>query len=139
MNDKKCHKCKSNVAVLKLKLGVNDYICVPCTYDITKFGGRLIIPFTKLELDKIRNGKKWTSLLSLKYDKYPFEKIDKVYITDNTLSFDKGIVLKNLGCNNIYISEGFKTFAELITALKKKGFKLPQEFYLYDLRKPISE
>lgn len=148
----KCYKCGGEIAVFKLKLGVNDYICAPCTYDITKLGGKLIMPFTKSELEKIRNGKKWTSLRSLKYDKYPFEKI-RVLIW-HLPKHDWGgkqfrkpsnfISIRNLETESneaitidAYTSEGFNSREELCIALKKMRYKLPKEMLLYDLRKPL--
>jgi len=152
-----CYKCLGKIAVISKKYlneiefskdgygyFFNDY-CLPCIhkFDPNKKIAKQIMPFTKLELEKIRKEIKWTSLRSLKYDQYPFEKI-KIMIYMRYKSIDGGFErTKNVHIypcsttNKVIKSEGFKTFDELITALKKKGFKFPQEFILYDLRKPI--
>ena len=137
MNNKKCFKCKGEVALAQAKgiEGINErWRCLPCLYNISITVGKSIMPFTKLELDKIRDGTKWTSLRSLKYNKYPFEKI-KVYVSEGGIrEINKGLLYCEI-TYDIVKSGSFNNFTELITALEKKGFKLPQEFWLYDLRK----
>lgn len=130
----KCYKCGGKVALINTVINLKEsWYCLPYIYEINRDYGKRIMPFTKLELDKIREGKKTTSLRSAipKYSKYPFE-LTRVYITEEFIIDDCGKIT-----DEVVESEGFETFDELITALKKKGHRLPKEFWLYDLNKPI--
>ena len=134
----KCYKCKSEIGLIGLMQTEPQWLCIVCAYKISRNYGKAIMPFTITELQKIRTGKKWTHLCSLKYDKYPFGKI-KVHISNNGTITGGDYNLENWLelVIDISISECYKTKKELITAYKKKGFKFPQEMWLYDLRKPI--
>jgi len=132
----KCYKCDREIAVVEFHGEPSSYKCLCCLYEEDRNFAKQIMPFTKLELEKIRNSKKWTSLRSLKYDKYPFEK-KKVYVAKYGIrEFNNDLLYCHI-TDDVVKSEGFITLSELITALKKKGFKLLQGFWLYDLRKPI--
>ncbi len=96
---------------------------------------------TSEHLKWITKGRKWTALRSLKYDKFPFEK-EKVCV--NKFGFrearrrdvNEPLLNWQMTYKNVK-SEGYETFEELETAIKKMRHKLPKYFWLYDLRKPI--
>ena len=130
----KCNKCKSKIAVVKW--GIAN-ICLPCIYnDVSRKAVKLNMPFTKHHLQQIRDGKKWTTLRSLKYNKYPFERI-RIWVSELGIYNFPDDITDNI-TNEVVISEGYKTFEELITAIKKMRHKLPKSFLLYNLRKPIN-
>ena len=131
----KCYKCNGKIALVMANMFSSKIKphCLPCIYFGNREAGKQIMPFLSSELEKIRDGTKWTSLRSavLKYETYPFE-LSRVYVR-------KGFIINDCGkiTDEVVRSEGFNTFDELITSLTKKGFLLPQEFWLFDLRKPI--
>ena len=133
----KCYKCNNDIALMKSEnifdfTKIEKWICIPCLYKIKEHVihfKELVMPFTK------------AALKSLRYDKYPFEK-ELVYITSNCAYYydpeheDKENLTRHI---SLYLAnmEGYETYKELIIALKKMRHKLPKEFWLYDLRKPI--
>lgn len=137
-----CHKCKSKVAVINKELLNNNRsygqiymadVCLPCIYKEYNIG-RNIMPMTAEHLKWIAEGRKCTTLRSLKYDKFPFEKV-RIFITKNYIINLKGVKYVT---KEVVKSEGYKTFEELSKAIKKRRFKLPQEFWLYFLENPLT-
>ncbi len=151
-----CYKCNSKIAVVKW--GVAEILfCLPCLYaDAGQKAGKNIMPMTAEHLKWIAEGKKETTLRSLKYDKFPFEKV-KVYIEEDNIHivelingtkyyewFNKDDIVQSEGYSSFEftgngLEKKFTTFRALITALKKMRHKLPKEFWLYNLRKPLGD
>jgi hypothetical protein len=68
----------------------------------------------------IKEGKKWLTLRSLKYDKYPYKK-SKIRVPEALT-------------DEIVQGEGYQTKEELLKALKSMRHRFPKEMWLYDLR-----
>ena len=81
------------------------------------------IPMKQKHLDLIYDLKKTTTLRSLKYDKYHFEK--RIINVPDDLT------------DEIVESEGYETKEELIKELKRLRHRLPKKMFLYFLNKPI--
>ena len=91
-----------------------------------------MLNYKKQHLKWIYEGRKWTILMKLTYKEYPFKR-EKIFI-DETGVYDSLLYCLT---DTVVKSEGYETFDKFITILKKMRYKLPQEFWLYDLRKPI--
>jgi len=161
-----CPKCGDKIALvsseythyhkIKNKFIIEDkifYHCLPCIYQIDLSIGKSIMPFTKAELQKIKEGKKWTSIRKINTDiikngihhpKFPFENHTIVIYQEHIFRNVCGIKCETM-TEEVIKSEGFNTFEELIDdyswidGFRKLRFKniLGYEFRLYDLRQPI--
>ena len=83
------------------------------------------IPMSKAHIALIEQGKKWTTLRSLKYDSFPFEK-EKVWVTENPSA-------------ELLAGEGYPGDRAGWLVFMTRPFrahKLPKFMWLYDLRKP---
>lgn len=79
------------------------------------------VPMQQNCLELIREGKKWTTLRSLRYN-YPFAR-RRLKVPDELTE-------------EIAASEGYDSVEDLIEGLRRLGHKLPKKMWLYDLRKP---
>lgn len=80
----------------------------------------LKIPMKDKHIELIKQGKKWYTLRSLKYDDYPY--IKKKILVPDDLSDD------------IVQGEGYQSQEQLLKALKSMRHRFPKEMWLYDLR-----
>ena len=83
------------------------------------------IPMAKAHIALIKQGKKWTTLRSLKYDSFPFAK-QKIWVTENPSV-------------ELLASEGYPNDRAAWLAFMKRPFrahKLPKWMWLYDLKSP---
>ncbi len=79
------------------------------------------IPMTEEHIEKIKQGKKWTTIRNLNHN-FPFPR-RKIIVPDNITP-------------EILESEGGYTLEELMNIFKSFGMKkFPREMWLYDLRR----